>query len=595
MRNADTVLGIIQERGRKQLPLEDVYRQLFNPDLYLKAYGNIYSNDGAMTKGTTEETVDGMSLIKIHSIIEALRHERYQWTPVRRVHIPKKNGKTRPLGIPTWSDKLLQEAIRLILEAYYDEQFYKDSHGFRPNRGCGTALKAIKQQWWGTKWFIEGDIKGCFDNIDHEILLSILREKIHDGRFLRLISNLLKAGYLEKWNYKPTLSGTPQGGIISPILSNIYLDRLDRYVTDTLIPEYNRGTKRRPNPVYKSLEGKYEHRLKKGRVEEAKALQREFKALPVLDTHDPDYRRLKYIRYADDFLLGFTGPKEEAEQIKVRLTEFLKRELILELSPEKTLITHAGTHSARFLGYEISCHQADDLRHNKSRYNGMVILRTPLDAIAERCRRYMQNQKPIHRPEMEGMDDYSIVVKYQYEFRGYVQYYAYAKNIASLGKLRWVMETSLAKTLAHKHKVSIHQIYRKYRRTMATLEGPRQCIAVEIQRDGKEPSVVRFGGIPLRIKPWAEIRDTKTSTFINPRTSVEKRLLADICELCGSSDRVAVHHIRRVSDLRKKGRAPVPIWKQIMSAFNRKTLVTCHDCHYDIHAGRLGRRNETME
>jgi hypothetical protein len=256
--------------------------------------------------------------------------------------------------------------------------------------------------------------------------------------------------------------------------------------------------------------------------------------------------------------LGFIGPKEEAEQIKVKLAEFLQGELILEMSPEKTLITHASTKSARFLGYEISCHHSDDQRHEKSRYNGMVTLRAPLDAIEERCSRYTKGDKPIHRPEMEGMDDYSIVVRYQYEYRGYIQYYAYAKNIASLGRLRWVMETSLAKTLAHKHKTSASQIHQKYTRTIPTLVGPRRCIAVELQREGKEPSVVRFGGISLRIKPWAEIRDFKASTFINPRTSVEKRLLADLCELCGSSDRVEVHHIRKVSDLLKKKSRPGP-------------------------------------
>jgi len=341
MRTANTVLGIIQERGRKQLPLEDVYRQLFNPDLYLKAYGNIYANDGAMTKGTTPETVDGMSMAKIEQIIKALRHERYQWTPVRRTHIPKKNGKLRPLGIPTWSDKLLQEVIRSILEAYYDPQFYKDSHGFRPQHGCGTALKAIKQTWWGTKWFIEGDIKGCFDTINHEKLLSILQEHIHDHRFIRLISNLLKAGYLEDWNYKPTLSGTPQGGIVSPILSNIYLNKLDHYVAEHLIPAYTKGTQRRRNQTYRTLEQNYRRWMKKGRVAKAKEAQKQFKSIPEYDTHDPDYRRLRYVRYADDFLLGFVGPKEEAEEIKAKLAEFLGLSLFLELSPEKTLITHA--------------------------------------------------------------------------------------------------------------------------------------------------------------------------------------------------------------------------------------------------------------
>ncbi len=175
MRKAETVLSVIRERGKRGLPLTDVYRQLYNEELYLRAYGRIYRNDGAMTRGMTDETVDGMSREKILSIIEALRGERYRWTPVRRVEIPKKNGKTRPLGIPTWSDKLLQEVMRLIMEAYYEPQFSDLSHGFRPQRGCHTALASIQRGWTGTKWFIEGDIKGCFDNIDHEVLLKILR------------------------------------------------------------------------------------------------------------------------------------------------------------------------------------------------------------------------------------------------------------------------------------------------------------------------------------------------------------------------------------------------------------------------------------
>ncbi len=186
-RDAETVLNVIRDRGNRGLLLEDVYRQLFNPSLYLRAYSRIYKNDGAMTRGVTKETADGMSMKKIESIIEAIRYERFRWTPVRRVKIPKKNGKTRPLGIPTWTDKLVQEVVRSILEAYYEPQFSNSSHGFRPERGCHTALSTIDRTWQGTKWFIEGDIRGCFDNIEHQILMSIIREKIKDNRFLRLL------------------------------------------------------------------------------------------------------------------------------------------------------------------------------------------------------------------------------------------------------------------------------------------------------------------------------------------------------------------------------------------------------------------------
>ena len=321
-------------------------------------------------------------------------------------------------------------------------------------------------------------------------------------------------------------------------------------------------------------------------------MQKQYKSIPLSDPQGPDYRRLKYIRYADDFLLGFSGPKAEAEEIKGKIAEFLSSSLRLELSPEKTLITHACTSAARFLGYEISCQNADEIRHNGRRYNGMINMSIPLKVIQDRCSRYMHNGKVGHRPEMEGLDDYSIVVKYQAEYRGFVQYYNYARNVASLQRLKWVMETSLTKTLAHKHKASVNQIYQKYLQTKLTLDGPRQCLTVTIEREGKEPSKVGFGGIPLRIKPWASINDQRITTYLSPRTAVEKRLLADTCEICGSAEQVQVHHIRKISDLKVKGRKDVPIWQQIMSAHNRKTLVACHECHVDIHAGRLGKTHD---
>ena len=220
MQSAATVLGVLRERGRRGLPLNELYRQLFNPQLYLLAYGRIYANKGAMTPGATQETVDGMSQAKIGRIIEAMRHERYRFAPVRRVHIPKKNGKTRPLGLPTWSDKLVGEVVRLLLEAYYEPAFSGRSHGFRPRRGCHTALREIAHTWTGTAWFIEGDIADCFGSLDHDVMIRILAEKIHDNRFLRLVRNMLTAGYLEDWKWGATLSGAPpgRGGLPDPLL-----------------------------------------------------------------------------------------------------------------------------------------------------------------------------------------------------------------------------------------------------------------------------------------------------------------------------------------------------------------------------------------
>src|SRR5215472_15202773 len=324
MQTAEVVLGVLRERGRKGLPLTQLYRQMFNRELYLLAYGNIYSNQGAMTPGASAETADGMSEEKIGQVIAAMRGERYRFSPARRVYIPKKNGKLRPLGLPSWSDKLVGEVVRLLLEAYYEPVFSDRSHGFRKRRGCHTALREIHDTWTGTTWFIEGDISDCFGSLDHEILLGILAEKIHDQRFLRLIRNMLKAGYLEDWEYRETLSGSPQGGVVSPILSNIYLDKLDKFVEQELIPQYTRGASRNLNPVYRETANRLRNARRRGDRAGVRELSKRLRKLPSRDPMDPGYRRLKYIRYADDHLLGFTGPKAEAEQLKASLATFLR-------------------------------------------------------------------------------------------------------------------------------------------------------------------------------------------------------------------------------------------------------------------------------
>lgn len=587
MRTAETVLGIIRERGKRSLPLEDVYRQLFNPELFLLAYGKIATNDGALTKGITKETVDGMSLEKIGNIIEALRSERYRWTPVRRTYIPKPNGKRRPLGIPTWSDKLLQEVIRLILEAYYEPQFSDRSHGFRPQRGCHTALRELRK-WDGTVWFIEGDITGCFDNISHDILMEILKEKVHDNRFLRLIENLLKAGYLEDWKYSPTLSGTPQGGIVSPILANLYLDKLDQFVETHLLPRFNKAQRRKKNRDYVNTQAQMLYRKKMGRVAEFRELRKRLQVLPAYDRNDPNYRRLGYVRYADDFLLGFIGPKEEAQEIKTELRQFLKETLQLELSEEKTLITHAMTETAKFLGYEVLRFHDDTRKDQNGRrsINGDISLRVPEEVERKRRQLYMQDGKPIHRAELMMDDDYTIISIYQGEYRGIVQYYALAHNIHSLNHLRWIMTTSLLKTLAAKYKTSVNRIAKRYQSTVQTSQGPRRCFEVRVERKNKKPLVTRFGGIPLKRQPMVHIRDVAAHIGKRPRRNeLAKRLLADTCELCGSTNNCQVHHVRKLADLNKKGRREKPGWMQTMISRQRKTLVVCHDCHWNIHRG----------
>ncbi|HEL2326370.1 TPA: reverse transcriptase [Streptococcus suis] len=591
MRTAKTILTVIHERGKQDKPLERVYKLLFNRELYLIAYAKLYPNNGAMTKGVTEETIDGMSIQKIDMIIEQLRQETYYWRPARREYIPKKNGKHRPLGIPVWSDKLLQEVIRMILEAYYEPQFSEHSHGFRPKRGCHTALQEI-QTWKGTRWFIEGDISSYFDTIDHDVLITMLSRQIQDGRFIRLIKNMLEAGYLDDWKFHKTISGTPQGGVISPLLANIYLHQFDKWVGEELIPQYRRGKKQKANSAYNRLSRRIKCYQDKGDYKKAHQLIVERRNLPSVDTYDTSYRRLRYVRYADDFILGFTGSKAEAKAIKKQIGDFLNTKLSLELSQEKTLITHATGESAKFLGYEIKAQRVNDYIDNKGRRsaNGVIALFVPASVIESKCRQYMKNGKAIHRNNLLHDDDFSIVQTYQQEYRGLVQYYILAQNLSWFSKVYWYMETSLLKTLAFKHKSSINKMLAKYKTTTTSTNGRTvPCLQVVVPREDKPPLVATWGGISLSYKKKAVIEDAPYQVY-GGRTELIKRLLANKCELCGSEENIEVHHIRKLADLNKHNGKLVPKWKEIMSARCRKTLVTCRDCHYAIHNGSINTR-----
>jgi group II intron reverse transcriptase/maturase len=589
MQTANAILDIYQKRGSKGLPLERVYERLFNPEFYLRGYGKIYRNFGAMTRGTTRETVDGMSVQKINAIIGLLRMERYRWTPVRRTYIEKANGKMRPLGIPTWGDKLLQEVIRMLLEPYYEQKFSKHSHGFRPNRGCHTALNEIRNSWKGTVWFIEGDIKGCFDNIDHQVLLEIIKRDIHDGRLIKLIDGLLNAGYMENWKYHDSTSGTPQGGIISPLLANIYLSELDRFVEDTLIPAYTKGKIRRPNPEYRSILRRRRNAKDRQDLDEAKRLRRELRLVMSVAPVDPDYRRLRYIRYADDFLLGFVGPRDEANDIRQRIGEFLGQQLKLTLSAEKTLITHAVDGEARFLGYEIKVARQESLIADDGRRatNGCIQFRMPHKVVTKYRSLFSNKGKVTHRTELKNDSDYSIIQKYQSVLRGLYNYYCMAVNVSKrMGYIENILRTSLLKTLACKFKSKVSRMVRKYQ--VVTPEGKR--LRVVVRRPNKEPLTADYGGFPLvRIPEGQGVGhfdfELAWRTGTNKRSEVVLRLLAGKCELCEAGGPLQVHHIRALADIDRPGRRPKADWEKIMSARKRKTLVVCRECHGRIHAG----------
>jgi group II intron reverse transcriptase/maturase len=502
--------------------------------------------------------------------------------------VPKKDGRRRPPGMPPWSDKIVAEVVRLLLEAYYDVRFSGCSHGFRPGRGCHTALREVASTWTGTTWFVEGDLAGCFGSLDHEILVPALARHIHDGRFLHLIGRMLKAGYLEDWRWNATLSGVPQGGIASPVMPNIYLDRFDRWVEQQLIPEYNTGGRRRLNPAYQKVTSEIRTARRRGDKETVRALRRERRSLPSLDPYDPGYRRLRYVRYCDDFLLGFAGPRHEAEQNKARTRQFLRSELKLELSEPKTLITHAASQAARFLGYEIRTQRADTkITRGRRMVNGKIGLFVPRDAIRKRCTRYTGRGKPAMRGVLLHDGDFTIVAKYGSEYRGFVQYYLLAQDVYRLGQLHRVMELSLLKTLARKHKSTVSKMARKYKAVTVTADGPRACLQVTVQRDqGRKPLVARFGGIPLQRQRTAVIADIKPTMATVWGNELIHRLLAGRCEVCESQAGLQVHHIRKLADLNKPGRSEPSVWVRLMAQRHRKTLVVCAACHRSIHAGR---------
>ena len=550
MRSPERVLNSLNEHSKdSSYKFERLYRILFNEELFYVAYQKIASNGGSTTKGSDGRSIDEMSLARIETLIASLKDESYQPHPSRRVHIPKKNGKTRPLGIPAFEDKLVQEVVRMILEAIYEGHFETTSHGFRPKRSCHTALLHIQKTFSGAKWFIEGDIKGFFDNIDHDVLVGILRERISDDRFIRLIRKFLKAGYVEDWTFHNTYSGMPQGGIVSPILANIYLDKLDKYVKE-YIRHFDMGTKRRPGKESNDLANERKRTVRKLKkvkdgtekaalVARLKAIEQERAAFPSGDEMDGSYRRLKYIRYADDFILGVIGSKEDALRIKEDIKSFLSESLALELSEEKTLITHTGK-SAKFLGYEITVtrnnHQRRDVQGRLRRtYGKRVRLNVSMATLRDKLLEYgameikLRNGKEIWKPKCRSglifNDDLEILDRYNRETVGFCNYYLIANNCVVLHNFRYIMEYSMYKTFAGKYRSTVRKINKKYRlNKLFTVKYEQQGVIKSrtFYKTSFKRRTTAFNG-SCDIEPYS-IADVS-------RTNLTDRLKAEKCEL----------------------------------------------------------------
>lgn len=569
-----------------------LYRYLLREDIYYAAYQKLYANRGATTKGPDDDTADGFSSQYVSTLIAELSNGTYRAKPVRREYIKKANGKMRPLGIPSFRDKLLQEAVRMILEAIYEPTFDGRSHGFRPNRSCHTALQQISRDFTGVVWFIEGDIKGCFDNIHHETLLGILGNKIKDSKFLNIIRQFLKAGYIENWKYNATYSGTPQGGICSPILANIYLNELDRKL-DEISKRFAKPRSADVTPEYRAMSMEIkrlsywidhtEDKEARGElIRQCKILRKELRSIPAKPA---DNKKLTFVRYADDWLAGVCGTKQECETIKREIAEFLSNELKLTLSEEKTLITHSSE-KVRFLGYDICVRRSQQVKGHKLKngkwrkartLNGKVALMVPHKDKIEKFMfaKGVIRQKPngsfspIHRTELINLSDAEIVQQYNAEARGICNYYNLACDYHTLDYFCYLMEYSCLKTIGRKHKTSVRKIIHQYK------DGKTWSVPYETKSGTK------------RIKP-VKIADCKRGFYTdkicgrisrNPKTTIQQRLNAHCCELCGTStaNLYEVHVVRNLNELGNSE------WEELMKKKRRKTLVICSECHRRIH------------
>lgn len=568
-----------------------LYRYLLRQDIWFEAYKNLYANKGAATNGIDDDTADGFSVEKINKIIKSLANESYKPKPARRTYIKKANGKMRPLGIPTFTDKLVQEVLKLIIEAVYEPVFLSCSHGFRPKKSCQTALSSLKKEFTGAKWFIEGDIKGCFDNINHSILIVFVNQKIKDAKLIKLIYKFLKAGYMENWQYNNTYSGTPQGGIISPLLANIYLHELDKFVMK-LKSEFYKPNETVRTKEYNRLNTerlKLKKQINNVLGEERQKLLKQYKKVRAQMQKTPykpqKDKKIKYICYADDFLIAVKGSREDCTKIKARLSEFISNTLKMELSDEKTLITHSSE-KARFLGYDIRVRRNNSVKpHGKGNptqrtLNNKVELLIPHEKLnsflfSKGIIKQRKNGElfPIGRVSLRNSTDLEIITIFNAELRGICNYYSLASNFCDLHYFNYLMEYSCLKTLAAKHNTQITKIIEKF-------------------KDGKGswaiPCKTKLGNKLAYFAKYSSCKgiyatDTITNVAITigyGRNTFDKRLSANRCELCGKTDadKYEIHHVHKVKDLKGK-----KLWEQAMISKKRKTLVVCHECHQNIH------------
>lgn len=568
----------------------DLYRLMYKSDLYILAYERIKSSPGNMTAGTDGDTIDGFSMQSIENIIRTMKDQSFTFTRARRKYIPKANGKLRPLGIPSPKDKVVQEVIRLILESIYDgdtPSFKDTSHGFRSGRGTHSCLKVIRG-WHSVSWFIEGDIKSCFDLIDHSRLIEILRKRIKDERFLELIWKALRAGYMEGHTPMDSLAGTPQGSVVSPILANIFLHELDAYV-DALKAKYEKGERKRTNPAYTAIV-KERGRIKSGKKEASpqslRQLGQEMRRTPSLMHNDPGYIRIKYTRYADDWIIGLDGPKALAEELKEEIKSFLSNDLKLTLSDEKTHIRNSRSEEAFFLGtiLRIGIKGAEPKHRRVKTVSGrefvkrttghLTRMEAPIQKLIGRLteRGFCKGDgTPICKRSWIYLDLDQIVTHYNAVLGGLLNYYSFANNYESMKYIQHILHQSAIHTMCRKLQIRKPSLYKKF------------GVNLNIPIRNREGVVVKHIGLKL-CRDWKSnpmrFQTGENVDKLNAHVSLRSRSkLEEDCCICGETKGVVMHHVRHV----RKGKTTG--FTRVMSSLNRKQIPVCGRCHEKIHSG----------
>jgi group II intron reverse transcriptase/maturase len=601
-----------------------IHYLLHDPFTFVNAYAKVSKNKGALTKGvsTDSELMSYFGLTNAENIAKKFKTNCYEWSPTRRVWIPKPGkNKKRPIDTPTQEDRIVQEAIRGILEAIYEPEFVEfeknnkylaTNYGFRPNKSCFQALQTLKLQGQTSNYVLEGDIVGAYNNVNHDILLNILSRRIKDKKFLQVIKSMLKSGIMDDNKYEHNLTGTPQGGIVSPILFNIYMFEFDKFVYKTIIEPrvICEDSPKRRNSQYKKLQYELKKYLELWRKsvkgsDEEKLYKQLFKEKQNQKFITPSYdistlpKKSVYVRYADDWVLMFTGSQATTIEYKTLIKEFLDFQLKLKLDTEKTIITKT-IDGFQFLGYSLKMWSKDQnkkirtitkneqgtfrtLRRTTSR---KLTLRPDKQRVLKNlklCKFCDSNFYPIGIRSWSSFDEYDIVLKYRQIMIGIFNYYRDCENNYLLNRVNYILRYSCAKTIATRRKMTMSQVFKMYT-TLLKVEKQIYTTDSVVTKYVTFPDITTLKSKPpqKRFRSRELVDPFKIQQFWRTKFKIYNE-----CCICGETNNIALHHMNSLRSIKPQKREK---YAYIRSQLNRIQIPVCKICHLDITNGKYDKK-----